>query len=806
MARPRAILVAFLDLSQKYERKPYVPRHLVVSTIFPYFYPQAAQFMSTTKRGIGAYQPGGDYGALARGTNYLLVIGIDNYLHFPHLNNAVRDAQSFAALLQERYQFDAGNTEVLYNDDATERQLLFKLRDLARLITPDDNLVVYFSGHGEYDEILKEGYWIPVDAEPDALEDFIPNSKIHTVLNAIQSRHTFLIVDSCFSGTLFMQYRSGAGSDRLESLPSRWGLTSGRNEVVPDGPSGNHSPFAESLLRQLSLNQGSLGVGDLCQRVVESVAGRSRQIPRGEPLLVNGHEGGQFFFRLRKQETVPDTATQPSSAPTKGGLLYSIPKTMELGQESRCEVRIAFDKAVLFTDFDRKKDHAIRDIRISNLMEVELIDPLLGEQSAFAVRTISLTEQFIDPDDYTQWIFYVKALQKGIHPLVLKVTVIETIEGRERRKEIVLEEQIEVTTETADLPQTGWRESGYAFSMGQGTKIPAVVPPSPFPESVVQPQSPVPAPAPQAKRSNLRWMRNAAALFVLVLGVVFVFQWVIQPSFYSNPAERAQPKLEEVRQPLTEARELLEQEEPDMPKAEELLKMARRKAEEEGELPDQLVREIENVELLFEERRKQELERRPGIQPEKEQPGELLSDRKKSGEEGPVIESDRPLDSFLDQRDGKRYPAVQVLGRFWLQRNLHYATEEMACYSDRPVFCDNFGGLYSWEAARRACPKGWHLPEIEEWNELIEGFGGYEGSKAFKALGYGGNSFFEAKRGGIQEPQGGFRSLNEEGFFWSGTPEGDRAAFAVVFDGKTKAIHRVPLPRKAKLSCRCVRD
>ncbi|MBK8490508.1 MAG: caspase family protein [Saprospirales bacterium] len=764
--------------------------------------------MSTPERGIGAYQSGQGIGGTARGNNYLLVIGIDAYLHFPHLNNAVRDAQTFANLLQQRYEFDAENTEVLFNENATERQLLFKLRDMARLITPADNLVIYFSGHGEYDEILKEGYWIPVDAEPDAPEDFIPNSKIHTVLNAIQSRHTFLVIDSCFSGSLFMQFRSGAGGDRLEMLPSRWGLTSGRNEVVPDGPSGHHSPFAESLLNQLTLNQGTLGVGELCQRVVESVAARSNQIPRGEPLRVSGHEGGQFIFRLRASEMVKDTSVEPKpSLPTKGGLLYSIPQAMELGQESRCEVRIAFNKATLFQDFDKGKDHTVRDIRISNLMEVELIDPLLGGVGAFTVRTISSAEQFIDPDDYTQWVFYVKALHEGIHPLVLKVTVIESIEGRERRKEIVLEENIEVRAQAVKAPQIGWRESGYSFSMGQATtegleiaNAPSVVQPSPFPEFESPP------PAPQARRRNLSWIRNTAAILVLLIGVVAVIQWIAQPNFFSTqPADR-QNEYKEVREPLTEARELLEREEPDLPRAEELLEIVRRSAQQKEALPEPLIREIKNVELLFEERRRMEQERNsaePRLEPV-DQPRDKLTGQPKSGEVDKP--EDHPLDSFLDQRDGKKYAAVELLGRFWLQTNLAYTTEGMVCYNDRPVFCQNFGGLYTWETAMRACPKGWHLPELNEWGALVEGFGGFEEPNAFKVLSFGGGSFFEARLGGMQEPQGGFRSINEEGFFWSRTADGEKDAFAIVFDKKTNAIHRVPLPKKARLSCRCVRD
>ena len=53
-----------------------------------------------------------------------------------------------------------------------------------------------------------------------------------------------MIVDSCFSGSLFMRFKSVGLAERLEHIPSRWGLTAGRNEVVADGKMGNNSPFA----------------------------------------------------------------------------------------------------------------------------------------------------------------------------------------------------------------------------------------------------------------------------------------------------------------------------------------------------------------------------------------------------------------------------------------------------------------------------------------------------------------------------------------------------------------------------------
>ncbi|MBK6623330.1 MAG: caspase family protein [Saprospirales bacterium] len=770
--------------------------------------------MSQPKRGIGAYHPDqGPGSGLARGKNYLLAIGIDKYLHFPQLNNAVRDAETFAALLQERYQFDVRNTEVLFNEQATERQLIFKLRDMARLVTPEDNLIIYFSGHGAFDDVLNEGYWIPVDAERDAIEDFVPNSKIHTVLNAIHSRHTFLIIDSCFSGSLFMQYRSAGGEDRLEALPSRWGLSSGRNEVVPDGPSGEHSPFAESLLKQLTLNDGELGVGELCQRVVESVAARSQQIPRGEPLRVDGHEGGQFFFRLREQHKSGDAKQEPAAAgATQGGLLYSIPRAMEVGQESRCEVRVAFDKAFLMKDFDPGKESKVRDIRISNLMQVELLDPLLGGMGAFTIRTISSAEQFIDPGDYTQWIFYVKALLAGNHPLVLKVTVIETMDGRERRKDMVMEETIQVLSRMPlEEPETEGFVSGYTFTLGPEAPAAEALPqPAPF-----APPAPAPAPStragggPPIKKASKRrftWVPTVAGLLTLVFAAVVVVQLMIQPnkSVESPSPVDDEKSFPHISLPIAEARKLLEAEQPDIKKAEELIETARRSTEQKEVIPEDLIKELEAVEQLLKEKKELEVPQKQNIETKKN----LLSDRTKSpGIKAPAEEGQKtPPENFTDQRDGKKYPAIKLAGKFWLQRNLAYQTEKMTCYANSPLMCENLGALYTWDDARRSCPNGWRLPDKKEWDALVGSQGGYESNKSFQSLQYGGGAFFQAQLAGMQLPKGEFSGLYEEGYFWTSTPSGGRSAMAVVFDKKTKSVKIVPVDRRAKLSCRCVKE
>lgn len=288
------------------------------------------------------------------GKNYLFVIAIDAYTNCPRLHNCVRDANALMEILYEKYLFDKAHTYTLFNEEATERNIFYTFRELAEKVTSQDNLLIYYSGHGEYDQVIDEGYWVPVDGHLGAQEDYIANGRIKTFLNAIPSHHTFLIVDSCFSGSLFTQFKNATVANRLEKDPSRWGLTAGRNEIVSDGKAGDNSPFADMLLYQLRNSTGPIGVASICNKVIENVIANADQTPRGEPLKIKGHRGGQFFFHpknaaaiipsdaMKSEEIIPkgltqgttSTPSQSKDAPLKfailglflismlGGLLY----------------------------------------------------------------------------------------------------------------------------------------------------------------------------------------------------------------------------------------------------------------------------------------------------------------------------------------------------------------------------------------------------------------------------------------------------------------------------------------------------
>jgi Caspase domain/Effector-associated domain 11 len=280
------------------------------------------------------------------GKNYLLVIANDDYPDKP-LRNCIRDAEAFVEVLTTRYSFE--NQYVMFLKNADRKTTLDAFKQQVTTITPQDNLIIYYSGHGAYDKDLDEGAWVPSGATFADTDDFISNADLKVRLSAIHSHHTFFISDSCYSGALFLSAATRSGENFLEKFPSRWGLASGRIQTVSDGASGGHSPFAEALLNHLKHNDTALSVMDLCIRVVQQVgANEEGQMPIGEPLHVKGHQAGQFIFHL-KEEKEKKTFTpkpKPQGEISRGEEEESTLDSLRAAETSETKIPFQYDKAM----------------------------------------------------------------------------------------------------------------------------------------------------------------------------------------------------------------------------------------------------------------------------------------------------------------------------------------------------------------------------------------------------------------------------------------------------------------------------
>ena len=245
----------------------------------------------TQSRRIGDDLRIGDY--------YALVIGNDEYQHLPRLKTAINDARAVGEVLRTQYGYQVTN---LFN--ASRAEILRALTLYRRSLQPDDNLIIYYAGHGWLDEDENRGYWLPVDASQDDDVHWIPNGSVTSKTRAMEAKHVMVIADSCYSGKLVRGIHVNSPTpDYLKKLSTRRArvvLTSGGIEPVSDsGGRNNHSIFAQALLDALRANTGVLEGHELFTKIRRPVAVNSDQIPEYSDIRKAGHDGGDFLFIVR---------------------------------------------------------------------------------------------------------------------------------------------------------------------------------------------------------------------------------------------------------------------------------------------------------------------------------------------------------------------------------------------------------------------------------------------------------------------------------------------------------------------------
>lgn len=237
-------------------------------------------------------------GPFEPGRYHALVIGDDHYQHLPQLRTAVNDARAVGKLLRESYGYD-----VTLLVDASRSDILGALAELRRDLSTSDNLLVYYAGHGWFDEGTRRGYWLPVDATEQDPSNWISAADITDILRAMQARQVLVVADSCYSGSLTrglaIVNRDQDYIRRLASKRARVVLTSGGLEPVEDAGGGGHSVFARAFLDTLQSNEGVLEGTALFSALRHTVVLGADQTPEYGDIRFAGHEGGDFLF-IRK--------------------------------------------------------------------------------------------------------------------------------------------------------------------------------------------------------------------------------------------------------------------------------------------------------------------------------------------------------------------------------------------------------------------------------------------------------------------------------------------------------------------------
>jgi len=242
-----------------------------------------------------------------------LVIGVNKYLLWPHLEYAVADAREISTILKEK-NFDVTS---LFDGKATKRTIELEINRLVKGTDINSRIFLYFAGHGQTEDIPgggEKGYIVPVDSDLYNWQDtMLSMKKINTTIRNSKAKHIFLAFDSCYSGlgltrgVKVVQRQDPGYIEKMMHLRSIQVLTAGgRSEqaIEADG----HGLFTDHLIAALSgvadINADGYTTGtEIYATLRPSVTKLSfnRQTPQFGYL-----EGeGDFIFKARQKSYEP---------------------------------------------------------------------------------------------------------------------------------------------------------------------------------------------------------------------------------------------------------------------------------------------------------------------------------------------------------------------------------------------------------------------------------------------------------------------------------------------------------------------
>jgi len=235
------------------------------------------------------------------GNYHALLLGVDTYdISLGNLDTPSTDINAISKILKQKYNF---KVRKLLNP--TRKEIIIAIENYRENLEFNDNFLIYYAGHGILDVNGNEGYWQPSDAIKSSQANWISNSWIKSQLNAIKAKHIILIVDSCFSSSIFKGNENNISKDKINNnylnkisnKITRKALTAGGLEPVLDGGGGIYSVFAKALLSVLSNNNDPLLGTQLYTELSKNLIFNAAQTPTYEVIDKTGHVmGGDFVF------------------------------------------------------------------------------------------------------------------------------------------------------------------------------------------------------------------------------------------------------------------------------------------------------------------------------------------------------------------------------------------------------------------------------------------------------------------------------------------------------------------------------
>jgi hypothetical protein len=219
---------------------------------------------------------------------HVLAIGINDYADVPDVPFADRSAQQFADIAQRLFGAQKQNVIVLTNAEATSGRLRGRIRTLLNRLGPQDQLLLYYAGHGVPGKDGSSAYLLAQDGGPGSYEEpDLQLTQLYTAISQSKVGKAKVFIDACFSGrsgkdTIVFEGIAPITVSPKQSFPDSARLavlTAGRGDQFSNQDKDRgHRLFGYHLMRVLIEEGPKIEVAQLHQRLRDRVLDESRRI------------------------------------------------------------------------------------------------------------------------------------------------------------------------------------------------------------------------------------------------------------------------------------------------------------------------------------------------------------------------------------------------------------------------------------------------------------------------------------------------------------------------------------------------
>ena len=222
-------------------------------------------------------------GNVFRPKTFALIIANEDYQEVENVPNAINDGVVFGEYCKKTFGIPSENIHFIKNATLNNiKREINLMSQISNAYSGEANFIIYYAGHGFPEESTGKSFILPVDGYTSDISTCFSLTDFYSQIGNFSSQRILIFLDACFSGSLrgvgMLQTARGVVLKAKPAKPSSNMIifsASQSDETAYPLDKEKHGLFTYWLLKTIKESKGDITLGDLANRVRDSVIKQS---------------------------------------------------------------------------------------------------------------------------------------------------------------------------------------------------------------------------------------------------------------------------------------------------------------------------------------------------------------------------------------------------------------------------------------------------------------------------------------------------------------------------------------------------